>query len=239
MPFPSNIVAKMNQHQKNPADLKVRPVRRKQLHENVAEQLRALILDGALNDGDRIIETALCAQLNVSRTPLREAIKTLIHEGLIEHQPNRGARVTKTTAKEMRQLFEVISSLEMLAAEAVVATIKPIELKRLMALHERMRRHYEAGERDEYFSLNHQIHLKIVELSGNPVLIETHGGLMIRARHLRFQALAGQDRWSEAMEEHEQIMQAFKVRNSARAGQLMKQHVMRTGEVVEATFPNT
>ncbi|GAB4535477.1 MAG: hypothetical protein Tsb0019_36980 [Roseibium sp.] len=190
-----------------------------------------------LSDGDRIIETALCAQLNVSRTPLREAIKTLIHEGLIEHQPNRGARVTKTTAKEMRQLFEVISSLEMLAAETVATTIKPIEFKRLKALHERMRKHHEAGERTEYFALNHQIHLRIVELAGNPVLIETHGGLMIRARHLRFQALAGQDRWAEAMDEHEQIMQALEDRDPARAGQLMKQHVMRTGEVVEATFP--
>lgn len=228
----------MNQIQKNSGNLKVRPVRRAQLHENVAEQLRSLILDGVLKDGERIIETALCAQLNVSRTPLREAIKTLIHEGLIEHQPNRGARVTKTTAKEMRQLFEVISSLEMLAAETVASTIKPTELKRLMALHERMRKHHEAGERSEYFTLNHQIHLRIVELSGNPVLIETHGGLMIRARHLRFQALAGDQRWGEAMAEHEQIMRAFEAGDPMLAGQLMRQHVRRTGEVVEDTFPD-
>ncbi|NVK35660.1 MAG: GntR family transcriptional regulator [Rhodobacteraceae bacterium] len=229
----------MNDDQKNSSDLKVRPVRRQQLHENVAEQLRAFILDGVLKEGDRIIETSLCALLNVSRTPLREAIKTLIHEGLIEHQPNRGARVTKTSAKEMRQLFEVISSLEMLAAETVATSIKPNDFKRLKALHDKMARHHAAGERDKYFALNHQIHLKIVELSGNKMLIETHSGLMIRARHLRFQALAGEARWIEAMAEHEAIMEAFEAADGALAGQLMRQHVRRTGEVVEVTFPTS
>ncbi|POF33593.1 DNA-binding GntR family transcriptional regulator [Roseibium marinum] len=227
----------MNLHPKNTSARTVRPVRRQQLHENVARQLRALILEGVLSDGDRIIETALCAQLNVSRTPLREAIKTLIHEGLIEHRPNRGARVTKTTAKEMRQLFEVISGLEMLAAETVATSIKPTEFKRLQSLHDKMAMHHAAGERDEYFVLNHQIHLKIVELSGNPILVETHASLMTRARHLRYQALAGQDRWMEAMEEHNGIMKAFEAGDAALAGRLMKQHVRRTGEVVEATFP--
>lgn len=213
------------------------PFRRTQLHQDVADHLRALILDGRLKDGERIVETALCEKLNVSRTPLREAIKTLIHEGLIEHQPNRGARVSKVTPEELRQLFEVMSSLEMLAAEITARTIKPLDFKRLKALHDKMAKHHAAGERHQYFALNHQIHLRIVELSGNAILIETHSALMIRARHFRYQALAGNDRWGEAMEEHNRIMDALEAGDAELCGRLMKRHVARTGEVVEATFP--
>lgn len=213
------------------------PFRRTQLHKDVADHLRTLILERQLKDGERIVETALCEKLNVSRTPLREAIKTLIHEGLIEHQPNRGARVSKVTPEELRQLFEVMSGLEMLAAEITTTTIKPLELKRLKALHEKMERHHAAGERRHYFALNHQIHLRIVELSGNSILIETHSALMTRARHFRFQALAGNDRWAEAMEEHNQIMAALEAGDADLCGRLMKRHVSRTGEVAKAAFP--
>ncbi|AXS41524.1 GntR family transcriptional regulator [Breoghania sp. L-A4] len=211
-------------------------IRRAPMHTEVAEHLRQLIIDGDLAEGERIIEADLSEQLNVSRTPLREAIRMLAREGLVELLPHRGAKVAKVSAAEMRQLFEVISSLERLAAEIVAKDAKPIEIKRLRALHDRMAQHFQAGERREYFARNHQIHLKIVELSGNPILIETHAALMIRARHFRYQALAGQDRWNEAMAEHEAIMQALESGDSELAGRLLKDHVARTAAVVEASI---
>lgn len=218
---------------KNLPDAPRPKIRRKPLHEDVAEHLRLLIVEGHLKDGERIIETELCEQLKVSRTPLREAIKMLIHEGLIEHLPNRGASVAKITPEQMQHLFQVISGLEMLAAELTIPNAKPLELKHLRALHEKMIKHHSAGERQKYFSINHQIHLRIVSLSGNPILIETHAGLMARARHFRYWALADQERWDEAVREHEAIMEAFEKRDAKAAGQLIKAHVERTGDVVQ------
>lgn len=226
----------MRQSKSNLTLTEVPVIQRKPLHADIANHLRDLILEGSLGDGDRIREAELCDRLAVSRTPLREAIKTLVHEGLVEHLPNRGARVAKVSAEEMRQLFHVISGLELLAVEAVTRTIKPRDLKQIRALHDRMLRHHEAGERRDYFALNHKIHLRLVELSGNPILIETHGGLMRRARHFRFQALADQARWDEAMAEHEAIMAALESGNPEGAGALMKAHVMRTGEIVAASI---
>ncbi|SHN13579.1 GntR family transcriptional regulator [Roseibium suaedae] len=210
---------------------KTHAIRRRSLPEEIAEHLRTLIIEGTLKDGDRIVETELCEALSVSRTPMREAIKALTHEGLIEHLPNRGARVASVTPGEMHQLFQVISALEQLAVELAIAVSKPIDIKRLRALHDRMAGHHKAGERKEYFALNHQIHLKIVAMSGNPILIETHGNLMIRARHYRYWALADEDRWHEAMAEHDAIMEAMEAGDQARAGSLLKAHVRRTGEV--------
>ncbi|MEJ8473824.1 GntR family transcriptional regulator [Roseibium algae] len=217
---------------KKNTDRKPAPIRRKTLPEEIADHLRQMIIDGVLKEGDRIVETELCETLNVSRTPMREAIKTLSHEGLIKHQPNRGARVASITPLEMSQLFEVISSLEQLATELTVRTSKPIDIKRLRVLQDRMAAHHKAGERKDYFALNHQIHLRIVSMSKNPILIETHGTLMSRARHFRYWALADEDRWVEAMAEHEVIMTAIEAGDAPRAGQLMKAHVLRTGEVV-------
>lgn len=214
--------------------MKTSAIRRQTLREEVAERLRRLIIEGELKDGDRIVEADLCAALSVSRTPMREAIRALAHEGLIEHLPNRGARVARVTPLEMLQLFDVIARLEQLGAELAVAVSKPIEIKRLRALHDKMAAHHKAGERTDYFALNHQIHLKIIALSRNPVLIETHATLMNRARKFRYWALSGEGRWEEAMAEHDAIMAAIEDGDGDRAGALLKVHVLRTGEVVAA-----
>jgi DNA-binding GntR family transcriptional regulator len=209
---------------------------RQSLHAAVADHLRKLIIEGVLAEGSRIMEAELCLQMNVSRTPLREALKVLSHEGLIELLPSRGARVSKVSAPEMRQLFEVISTLERLAAEMVTEKANPRDIRDLRKLHDRMAKHHLADQREDYFALNHQIHLRIVELSGNLVLVDTHAGLMIRARQFRYQALADNDRWNEAMAEHEAFMTAIENGESYRAGLLVKAHVVRTAEVVEQSI---
>ena len=89
-------------------------ITRRTLHEEVLERLRDMIIEGRLEPGQRINEGQIGAQLGVSRTPLREAIKTLVSEGLVEIQPAKGAVVRKFTARDLYQVLEVLKSLEQL-----------------------------------------------------------------------------------------------------------------------------
>src|SRR5260221_1297590 len=85
------------------------------LHEDVVSRVRAMLLEGEVPPGARIPERDLCEKLQISRTPLREALKVLAAEGLVQLLPNRGSRAAKLTDKDVRDLFEVCQGLEALA----------------------------------------------------------------------------------------------------------------------------
>lgn len=204
------------------------------LHAEVVDRLRDMIVEGEIAAGERLHENNLAQTLRVSRTPLREALKLLANEGLVELLPGRGARVVRQTQEGVMELFEVISGLERFAAELAAVRMTGRDLERLKKMHERMAIHFQAGERREYFALNHQIHIFIVAAAKNATLAATHAGLMVRARWGRYTALASNERWNEAMAEHETLMEALAARDAASAGDIMFQHDRRTGETTRA-----
>lgn len=213
--------------------LTVEAIERTSLAEPVAEHLRGMIVRGELIAGERIPITALAAEMNVSATPLREALKVLAQEGLIELLPNRGARVPPYTAEEARALFEVLASLESLAAELAATRLGPASLAELDGMHAAMRGHFERGEKDPYFALNSRIHEWVVAQSGNPVLVTTHASLMLRATRGRYIAIVDRTRWAEAMEEHEGLLAALHRRDAAAAAAIWREHLTHTGRSVE------
>ena len=213
-----------------------RSIERRSLHREVADQIRDMIVAGELPPGDRVNEGALCEQFGISRTPLREALKVLAAEGLVELRPNRGTRVAAITPEEVGELFEVVGGIERLAGELAALRMNEHDLERLKGLHDRMERHYQDGERQEYFRLNQQIHNTIVALAGNAVLESTHAGLMVRVRRARYMAIQSPDRWHESVQEHRTILAALEARDSAKSGELILHHVRRTGEVVRQFF---
>jgi len=213
-----------------------RSIERRSLHRDVADQIRDMIVEGELPPGERINEGALSEQFGISRTPLREALKVLASEGLVELRPNRGTRVSAITPEEVGELFEAVSGIERMAGELAALRMTERDIERLKGLHERMERHYEAGERHDYFRLNQQIHNTIVSLAGNSILEATHASLMVRVRRARYLAIQSPERWHESVQEHRAIMQALETRDSAAAGNLLLNHVRRTGEVVKQSF---
>lgn len=214
-----------------PAALPVRS-RRASLHADMVEILRELIIGGELAPGDRLREAELCARFGVSRTPLREALKILETEGLVTLQPNRGASVSRISAHEVTELFEVISNLERIAVELAIARMNERAFKKLLRMHERMMRHYAAGRRRACFQVDFDTHNAIVAMSGNSLLVATHEGLMLRARRGRYMALFSQRRWDQSMQEHEQIIAAIADREAPTASELMRRHVLETGKVI-------
>jgi DNA-binding GntR family transcriptional regulator len=202
------------------------------LHEEAAIRLRKLIVRGDLAPGVQLNEAALSQALGVSRTPLREAIKLLAAEGLIELRRNRSPVVTSLSRSEVGELFEAASGMERLAAELAATRMTSRDLQKLADFQLRMERHHQAGELRDYFEINQQVHGFIVDCARNSVLKAVHEQLLARVERARFFALSSAPRWDESAEEHRQILCALEARDAVRAGELLARHVRRTGEVV-------
>ena len=206
------------------------------LHEQAAARLRTLIVRGELQPGQQLGEADLSDALGISRTPLREALKQLATEGLVELRLNRGAVVAPFRREELRELFEAVAGIERCAAELAAARMEPRELERLEALQEKIEWHHSRGELRDYFEINQQIHSAIVDGARNSVLKTTHEVLLARAERARFFALSVLGRWDESVREHQDILAALKAGDAISAGQLLGHHVRRTGELVAKTL---
>ncbi len=205
---------------------------RRPLHDTAVERLREMVHAGDLEPGQKVPEKRLTAALGISRTPLREALKMLAAEGLIELLPNRGARVAAMTAQAVDEMFPVMGSLEALAGELACLRLTDTEFVEIRALHYQMALHHAKGELAPYFRLNQQIHEKILAASGNSLLITTYEGLAARIRHARYRADMTRDRWDQAMADHEEMLDALEQRDSVRLGHVLKRHLENKRQTV-------
>lgn len=206
----------------------IAPIRRPTLHDEVVGRLRDLIVEGALAGGTRIHEGRLCEQLGVSRTPLREALKVLANEGLVDLLPNRGAVVRPVTAKDTRDMLRVLGRLEALAGELACANATDAEIAELRAVHDRMLELHAAGNTMEYFKLNQAIHTGIVRIARNPALQSVHENLQARVKRIRFVPHDFGVAPAEPVREHERMMEALVARDGKRLGQLLDEHMEMT-----------
>jgi DNA-binding GntR family transcriptional regulator len=210
------------------------PVARGALHDRLVARLRDLIIEGEFAPGSRVPERALCQRFQVSRTPLREALKVLAADGLIRLAPNRGARVAALTVADVEEMFPVMGALEALAGELAAGRITEEGLAEVRALHYQMVLHHKRGERAAYFRLNQQIHETIMTAAGNPTLTGLYQGLAGRIRRARYLANMSARRWARAVEEHEAILAALEARDGPRLGALLKEHLKNKCETVKA-----
>ncbi len=202
------------------------------LHERTFERLRMMIVRGRLEPGALLVEADLCLMLNVSRTPLREAVKLLAAQGLVELRQNRSARIVPLTVEGIADLFEAMSSVEQLTAEFAAKRISKEELSALNNVQDEIEGFGRAGDLDGYFSNNQKFHSKIAVAAGNAALREIHELLFPRTERARYFALSSIKRWKEAINEHREILEALNARQGKRAGRLMAEHVQHTGQQV-------
>ena len=201
------------------------PRARRPLHEETVDQLRDLIVQGALAPRSRLNERVLTARLGVSRTPLREAIKLLATEGLVELLPNRGAVVAPIDPTRIAETFAVMGALESLAGELVCTRASDERIAEIRALHYEMLAMHARRDLAGYFRYNQAIHLKIVEASGNPVLAHTYRQLNANVKRVRYMANLSPERWDAAVKDHEAILAALAARDSARLKELLRDHL--------------
>lgn len=197
------------------------------LHEEVLTRLRDYIVEGNIADGARVPEKQLCTLFGISRTPLREALKVLASEGLIDLLPNRGARVRPLDKQEVADLFDLMGGLEALAGRLACEKVTEAEFLRIEKIHHEMYSHYLRKDLSKYFKCNQDIHRMIVEASGNNALKSAYFSLADRMRRLRYSANLDRhrDRWGEAMREHEAILDALRRRAPQELSDILFKHL--------------
>jgi DNA-binding GntR family transcriptional regulator len=211
-------------------------VKRNYLHDQVVVRLRALIQTGELKPKERLNESALTARFGISRTPLREAIKILATEGLLDLLPNRGAQVASISEIEIDEMLEVIAALEATAGELACRHLEPAELRRIEALHDRMTAAYAVRDIAEYFDLNRQIHEAIMRASRNGILQGIYANLSGRIQRARFAAHKSPGQWQAALADHDRMIALLRARAGEELGALMRAHVRSKKDVIGATF---
>lgn len=210
------------------------PIARRALHDEVIRRLRDLIVEGELPPGARIPERELCNSFGISRTPLREALKVLASEGLVDLNYNRGATVSRLTLEAVDDMFQVMGALEALAGESACLCATTEDISAIEDLHSKMLIHHERHELSEYFRLNQLIHESIIDAAGNPILKNIYQGLSIRIRRARYMANLSRPRWDQAVAEHQEILEALRARDGKRLSRLLKEHLLHKSDVVKA-----
>lgn len=202
------------------------------LHEQVAHRLRQMLVEGAIAPGAKLNERELAELLNVSRTPLREAIKMLAAEGLVELLPNRGAIAVSLTEEDVQDTFEVMAGLEGLSGELAAQRITPEELAEIQAMQFEMMAAYTRRDLSTYYAINARIHRAINAAAKNPVLLTVYNQVNARLQALRFRSNQDGDKWKQAVKEHEKMIEALAARDAAAMRQVLVAHLHNKRDVV-------
>ena len=202
------------------------------LHHEVASTLREQIFAGELAPGSFLDEVALCARLEISRTPLREALKVLTSEGLLRHEPRRGCFVNQVTEQDLDEIFPVIALLEGRCAFEAARNATDADLLELAALHERLIGHAGAGRTTDYYATNLIIHEAIISLANNRWLAQAITDLRRILKLARLQSLAAPGRLQQSLAEHLTVFAALKSRDSKGAEAAMRTHLTRQREAL-------
>lgn len=198
----------------------------------IAMRLREMILEGELPPGEHIDEKALCEQFDISKTPLREALKTLVTEGHVTHRQHMGFQVAPIDKNEIAAIFEVLHGLEETAGRLVAQRIGEKDITTLLERHRTMEVYHRDGKRTAYYRANQDMHQRIVDAAGNAVLSELYGSLMSKVHRARGAANADVLRWRESLDEHTEIMNALSARDGARLARLLREHSEHTAAEV-------
>ncbi|MCA3635685.1 MAG: GntR family transcriptional regulator [Rhabdaerophilum sp.] len=211
-------------------------IHRRYLHDEVAERIRDLIRAGELEPNSRVNELELAERFGISRTPLREAIKILATEGLLELLPNRGARVPAVNEAEIDEMLEVIAGLEANAARLLAKRITDSEIADIAELHEAMLEAFERRDEARYFTLNRQIHEAMMRAAKNATLAQLYAGLSSRIQRFRYAAHKTPEQWQRAIDEHEEMLRLMIERDGEKLAALMERHILGKKEPIAAQF---
>lgn len=204
----------------------------KPLREHVYEQLKRRLLTGKIRPGTRMMEIDLAADLGVSRTPVREAIRELSKEGLVTIEPRRGAFASEISVKDMIDTLTVREDLDALAAYLASSRITKAEEKKLLELTDRYAEAIEAGDMDTMIRTDEAFHKRVARLSGNKTLyqvVRTVQTQVLRFRYLYYEDLAN---YQNMPTEHREIIEALVSGDSEHAREVAFNHVRRLKDFV-------
>ncbi|MFN8457759.1 MAG: GntR family transcriptional regulator [Anaerolineae bacterium] len=189
----------------------------------IVEILREAILSGELEPGERLLQEELAQRFKVSPTPIREAIRQLVAEGILDHSPHKGVQVAEVKLEDAREIYLIRSVLEALATRLAVPHLNSADVQRLHAWQEQMETQIEQGQLAALRKLNYEFHMLIYEVTGLTQLQQLIRSLWTKFPWDTLQILPG--RASASAQEHHQIIQAIEDGNAELAGQRMQKHI--------------
>lgn len=194
--------------------------------ERTVAALRERILAGEYAPGERLGEVELAEKLAVSRTPVREALRRLQAEGLVDITTNKGARVVEYPRQDLEHIFQIRAHVEGLAARSAAESASPGDIDRLDRIATTLREHAEAGRLDEVYRLNAEYHATLNDLSGSPVVAGTVGALIHASVLLRTLHSFDEAAMRRSVNHHLEIVAALRVRDPDWAEAVMHAHLL-------------
>ena len=195
------------------------------LPDQVCDVLRSHIIEGRLSPGSLLREERLAAKLDVSRTPLREAIRQLAEEGFVEKPPRRGARVAALTPEMVREVFEVREALEGMAARLAAARAADEQIARMKAYLDALRPKIDAGDLSDTGDM---IHAEIFAACGNSRLQRLMAVYRGKVEWIQRAAFQFSQRLPLAYQEHESVVRALECRDAEWAEAAVRRHIRNT-----------
>ena len=192
----------------------------------VFQQLKNSILAGEFENGAELREIALAKKLGVSRTPVREALRQLEQEGLVEIYPNRGAYVKGITYKDVEDIFRIRARLEGLCAEMAVSSITHEQLDKLDEIILLSKFYEEKKDMEHLLKMDSQFHEVLFESCGSKMLEHQLKDYHQYVQKARLRSLKRQERAKKSTQEHEEILLAIKDRDDKRADELATRHIL-------------
>jgi DNA-binding GntR family transcriptional regulator len=190
----------------------------------IYEQLHEHIVTGRLDAGEALRETSLATQFGVSRTPIREALRRLEQDGLVE-RGDRGLQVRRRSPEEILEIYEVRVALEAAAARAAAERRSPLDLIRLEQVHANMAA-LENPDAETMASLNRRFHGLVWAASHNATMVDALTRLHAPLMRYRETTLAFEDRWDMVIQEHANILEAIREGDPVRARDLASDHMI-------------
>ena len=206
------------------------------LRVQVVEKLRNAILDGHLAPGARLTEREVGDMVGVSRTLVREALRQLEAEGLVENVPYRGPVVAKISSDEARQLYEIRAALEGWAAKSFAENATDEELARLIKSVDDLAEARSRGNAEELLSKLEVFHEVLLSGAGNPMLSSYLHSLRGRLRRLRHISLAQPGRPERTVEEKRALLAALTERDGEKARQSLERYILDPAKAVQAAL---
>lgn len=207
-----------------------RPARTRTAHAYVLKTLREAILDGRLAGGTHLVQSDLATELGVSVTPVREALRDLAAEGLVEVDPHRGALVRTLDLAEVQELYELRMTLEPLMVRRSMASISAEQIERAGSLHRKMQLTENIGE---WVELNRQFHETFAETKESRLSNILAGLRASASSYVGLSLAASPSRISQSNEEHAELIGLYKAGDVERIIQLTVQHLQTTLATIE------
>jgi DNA-binding GntR family transcriptional regulator len=184
----------------------------------------------------RLDEKSLAANLGVSRTPVREALARLEHEGLVEILPRRGVRVVRKSKAEIVEMIIAWAALESMAARLMCERAGDEEIGSLRKLFSKFEEGEVRSRLDEYSVANLRFHQRIVELGHSALIANMADGLLVHVRAIRRHTIGEADRVERSIVDHMQIIEALEARDAELAERLVRDHALNLARHVERTW---